>query len=114
MSLPPHPLICASTFPDTHTPLLLSSLHSELFSATCPWNVGPHGRFQGKSLKHLVMDHVVHRRQAQEHPPGTPAGAPLRAGPCAPSSGHSMEASQGAMLPIPKQDLGLGCVYLSL
>lgn len=94
---------------------LLPSLHPQLFSATCPWNIGPHVRFQLTSLKYLVLDHPVHHRQAQQHPPGPASGAQVRAGPWAPSSGHSGEASQGAMFPrVPRPGLGLGCVHHSL
>lgn len=29
------------------------------FPSPCPWNVGPHIRFQLKSLKHVVLDHLA-------------------------------------------------------
>lgn len=86
---------------DGQIPVLpLPSLHPKLFSATCPWNVGPHGTFQRKSLKYLVLYHRVRHGQAQEHPPGTTSGAQLRAGPWAASSGHSREAPQTAYSPV--------------
>ena len=38
--------------------LWLPSIHSN-FPSPCPWNVGPHIRFQLKSLKHFVLDHLA-------------------------------------------------------